>query len=148
MHITRYTDYSLRVLIYLAVKGDELSTIQDIADSYAISKNHLMKIVQELSAKNYLLAIRGKNGGLKLNTNPKDINVGRLVRDLEKEQSIVECFSKSNACAITPSCQLKSIFHEALENFFKSLDKYSLADLIPNKEQAKLREILNIKTMG
>jgi Rrf2 family nitric oxide-sensitive transcriptional repressor len=147
MHITRYTDYSLRVLMYLAVKGDELSTIQDIADSYAISKNHLMKIVQALSAKNYLLAIRGKNGGIKLNTDPKDINIGTLVRDLEQDQSIVECFGQANACVITPSCQLKSIFHEALESFFKSLDNYSLADLIPTNNQDKLREILNIKTI-
>lgn len=148
MHITRYTDYSLRVLMYLAVKGDELSTIQDIADSYAISKNHLMKIVQELSAKNYLLAIRGKNGGIKLNTDPNDINIGTLVRDLEQDQSIVECFGQGNTCAITPSCQLKSIFHDALENFFKTLDKYSLADLIPANNQDKLRKILNIKTLS
>jgi Rrf2 family nitric oxide-sensitive transcriptional repressor len=133
--------------MYLAVKGDELSTIKDIADSYDISKNHLMKIVQELSSKNYLLAIRGKNGGIKLNRDPKDINIGTLVRDLENEQSIVECFGQANACVITPSCQLKLIFHDALECFFKSLDKHSLADLIPTGNRDKLREILNIKTV-
>jgi len=83
MHITRYTDYSLRVLMYLAVKGDELSTIRDIADSYDISKNHLMKIVQALSSQGYIEAIRGKNGGIRLNADPATLNIGQLVRALE-----------------------------------------------------------------
>ncbi len=113
MHITRYTDYSLRVLIYLAASGEELVTIQDVADAYEISKNHLMKIVQQLNVKGHLLAIRGKNGGIKLNRDPSDINIGSLVREMEDSNKLVECFGNNNHCVITPSCQLKNIFAEA-----------------------------------
>ncbi|HOY24263.1 MAG TPA: Rrf2 family transcriptional regulator, partial [Cellvibrio sp.] len=84
MYITRYTDYSLRVLMYVALKGDEISTIGEIADSYGISKNHLMKVVQQLNAKGYLIALRGKNGGLRLNGPAANINIGNLVRDTEE----------------------------------------------------------------
>ena len=110
MQITRYTDYSLRVLIYLGLKENEQVTIQEIADAYQISKNHLMKIVQELNLQGYVLAVRGKNGGLKLNQSPKDINVGKLVRLMEQDTKLVECFSQKNTCVITPHCQLKRIF--------------------------------------
>jgi Rrf2 family transcriptional regulator, nitric oxide-sensitive transcriptional repressor len=75
MHITRYTDYSLRVLMYVALKGEEISTIREIAESYDISKNHLMKVVQALNSEGYLIALRGKNGGLRLNGRPEDINM-------------------------------------------------------------------------
>jgi len=144
MHITRYTDYSLRTLMYLAVNGDELSTIRDIADSYSISKNHLMKIVQQLSAKEYIQTVRGKNGGIKLNLNPAEINIGRLVRELESDHSIVECGGADNQCVVTPSCQLKNIFGEALNSFFNTLDAYSLADLVPMETEGNLRQLLNI----
>ncbi|RCV85616.1 RrF2 family transcriptional regulator, partial [Vreelandella rituensis] len=83
MHITRYTDYSLRVLLFVALKGEERSTIREIAERYDISRNHLMKVVQELNHKGYLQAIRGKQGGLLLGRAPEDINIGALVRDTE-----------------------------------------------------------------
>ena len=89
MHITRYTDYSLRVLIYLAVNNNQQSNISSIADSYGISKNHLMKIVQQLNISGYLLATRGKNGGIKLNRLPNEINIGTLVREMEKKDNLV-----------------------------------------------------------
>ena len=109
MHITRYTDYSIRVLIYLAVQGDRLTTIQEIADSYEISKNHLMKVVHQLNKKGYIETIRGKKGGMRLHMAPADINMGILVRETEQDLSIVECFSSKNACRITPVCGLKAI---------------------------------------
>ena len=92
MHITRYTDFSLRVLIYLAVQGDRLSTIKEIAESYDISKNHLMKIVHQLNRKGYIETVRGKNGGMRLQMAPRDINIGILVRETEEDLNIVECF--------------------------------------------------------
>lgn len=146
MHITRYTDYSLRVLMYVALKGEEQSTIQEIADSYAISKNHLMKVVQSLNAQGYLIASRGKNGGIRLNGDPADINVGALVRDTEQDLELVECFGSGDQCVITPACQLKNVFAEALESFFDVLDGYTLADLLPRKQQAKLVRLLAIDT--
>ena len=144
MQITRYTDYSLRVLIYLAVNGGRLSTINDIAKSYDISKNHLMKIVQELNAKGYLLAIRGKNGGIKLNLKPADINVGKLVREMENDNKLVECFGENNQCVITPACQLKQVFSHALESFFTTLEEYTLADLIKPRQRTQLTALLAI----
>ena len=145
MHITRYTDYSLRILMYVALKGDEISTIREIAESYDISKNHLMKVVQELNAKGYLIAVRGKNGGLRLNGRPEDINIGSLVRDTEQDLALVDCFIDSKNCTITPACHLKIVFAEALEAFFKVLDQYSLADLVPKHKQSALIKLLHIQ---
>lgn len=144
MYITRYTDYSLRVLMYVALKGDNISTISEIATRYDISKNHLMKVVQELNSKGYLKAVRGKNGGLRLNGAAERINIGTLVRQIEQSQDLVECFGNANNCAITPACQLKFVLAEALETFFKTLDKYSLADLLPATRQHELIRLLQI----
>lgn len=144
MQITRYTDYSLRILIYLAVNNNELSTIKDIAISYDISKNHLMKIVQDLNIKGYILAIRGKNGGIKLNHSPADINIGKLVREIEGKSSLVECFGNDNHCVITPACQLKHMFAKAQESFYLTLDAFTLADLIGNQNQIDIIQKLFI----
>ena len=147
MHITRYTDYSLRVLIYLAINQEKISTISDIATSYDISKNHLMKIVQQLNQRGYVLATRGKNGGLKLNQPAADINIGSLVREIEDKNKLVECFGEDNKCVITPSCQLKQVFAEAQDNFFKTLDAYTLQDLLGQEQQKGLSELLFIKAL-
>lgn len=147
MHITRYTDYSLRVLIYLAINKQQLTTINDIAISYNISKNHLMKIVQQLNQRGYLLATRGKNGGIKLTLSPSEINIGALVREIEETNKLVECFGDNNQCVITPSCQLKNIFAEAQENFFNTLDAYTLQDLLGPPAQSALTDLLLIKTL-
>ena len=144
MNITRFTDYSLRTLIYLALHEHELTTIKEIAESYDISKNHLMKIVQELNTKGYLVAIRGKNGGIKLSRHPSLINIGELVREVEQNSALVECFGSDNKCVITPSCQLKDIFSEAMESFFSCLDKYTLADLLKDNDRSQLSRILAI----
>lgn len=144
MRITRYTDYSLRVLMYLAQKGETLSTIAEIAESYNISKNHLMKVVQELNSKGYLIATRGKNGGLRLNGKPEDINVGALVRDTEQDLELVECFGSNNHCVITPVCQLRVALAEALQAFFAKLDEYTLADLLPQSKAADMVQLLRI----
>lgn len=144
MTVTSFTDYSLRALIYLAIQKKELSTIKEIAESYNISRNHLMKVVQELSHRGYVKAIRGKNGGVKLNREPQDINIGTLVRELEQGSALVECFGDNNQCVITPACQLKRLLGEALEGFFVTLETYSLADLIRPKEKDELTKILKI----
>jgi len=142
MHITKYTDYSVRILIYLAVHGGELCTISDIAKSYNISKNHLMKIVQELNTKGYLTAIRGKNGGLRLLGAPADINLGKLIRKIEGETNLVECFGSDNQCVITECCQLQHIFAEAQQSFYRTLEKYTLQDLIEGETLVGLRKLL------
>lgn len=144
MRVTRYTDYSLRVLMYVALKGDELSTIAEIAEAYNISKNHLMKVVNQLANKGYLHAVRGKNGGMRLGYAPEKINIGKLVRDTEQDLELVECFGKNNECVITPACELKHVLAQALEAFFSSLDSYTLADLLPQKYQKKMIRLLDL----
>jgi Rrf2 family nitric oxide-sensitive transcriptional repressor len=144
MNITRFTDYSLRVLIYLSLNDKELVTIQSVADCYGISKNHLMKVVQDLSTKGYLTATRGKNGGIKLGREPSDINVGTLVRMIEQDSVLVECFGTGNQCVITPACQLKNMLAEAMESFFKTLEQYTLADLVSGPDKKQLIDLFSL----
>ncbi len=146
MHLTRFTDYSLRVLVFLAVKGEERSTIHEIAESFDISRNHLMKVVQDLSQKGYITAIRGKNGGLLLKKAPEDIRLGTLVSDTEHDLQLVECFGEDNECRITPACRLKPILAEALGAFLAVLDNYTLADMLGPQEPV-LVQLLSIQPL-
>ena len=143
MHLTRYTDYALRVLLYLAIKGETRSTINEIAESYDISRNHLMKVVQDLSHRGYVTTIRGKNGGLLINRAPEDISLGRLIRDTESELGLVECLREHNQCPITAACRARSILNEALTAFMAVLDRYTLADLL-GKRQPQLARLMQI----
>ncbi|WP_428908579.1 RrF2 family transcriptional regulator [Niallia sp. Krafla_26] len=145
MRLTNYTDYSLRVLIYLALKDqNELGTIREIAENYQISKNHLMKIIHDLGKLGYIETIRGRYGGIKLAMDPKDINIGEVVSKTEEDFHIVECFNhEKNYCVITPSCKLKHILHEALQAFIHVLKKYTLEDLTQNKDD--LRQLLTFE---
>lgn len=139
MRLTRYTDYCLRVLMYLGVKGDELATIKEIAERYDISKNHLMKVAYELNRLGYIETVRGKNGGMHLRLAPEQINLGQLVRDTESDLALVECFATGGHCSITPSCVLKQVLNEALEAFFTVLSQYTLSDLlVPRRDLGAL----------
>jgi Rrf2 family transcriptional regulator, nitric oxide-sensitive transcriptional repressor len=135
MRLTNYTDYSLRVLIFLAIKEkEELSTIKEIADTYQISKNHLMKIIHELGLLGYIETIRGRNGGIRLALKPEDINLGEVVSKMEEDFHIVECFNReSGLCVISPACKLKHILDDALQAFLSVLKGYTLADILENK---------------
>ncbi|MDR5902525.1 MULTISPECIES: Rrf2 family transcriptional regulator [Halomonas] len=135
MHLTRFTDYSLRVLLYLAVKGEERSTITEIAERFDISRNHLMKVVQDLSHHGYITSIRGKHGGLLLKREPESIVLGELIRRTERDLTLVECFGDDNECLITPACRLKHILAEALGAFLAVLDGYTLEDLLGSRRQ-------------
>ncbi|WP_445489104.1 Rrf2 family transcriptional regulator [Niallia sp. 03133] len=133
MRLTSYTDYSLRVLIYLAnINKGKLVNIKDIAETYDVSKNHLMKIIYNLGKMGYIETIRGRNGGIYLAMNPSDINIGEVVRKTEEDFHIVECFEDQSKCIITPVCSLKHVLQEALEQFLKVLDQYTLEDVIQN----------------
>jgi len=140
MRLTQYTDYSLRVLLYLGVRdNNKLSNIKEIAEAYNISKNHLMKIIHELGKLGLIETIRGRNGGIRLAQLPKDINIGKVVRQTEEDFHIVECFDREgNFCAISPVCKLKNVLHEAMQAFIKVLDQYTLEDLIQNKDELNL----------
>lgn len=137
MKLTNYTDYSLRVLIFLAAKRkEELSTIKEIAETYNISKNHLMKIIHHLGQLGYIETIRGRNGGLRLGMDPKDINIGEVVSKTEEDFYIVECFKEgASYCSISPVCKLKHALFEALQAFIKVLEGYTLEDLLLNENE-------------
>jgi Rrf2 family nitric oxide-sensitive transcriptional repressor len=134
MRLTDYTDYALRTLMYLGAHADATATIQEIADAYGISKNHLMKIVHEFGQAGYIETSRGRGGGIRLGRPPKEISIGDVVRLAEGEFKLVECFGPSgNRCAITPVCKLKTVFKRGLDAFMAELDRYTLADLIENR---------------
>lgn len=185
MRITQYSDYALRTLIYLAVvpSNHELVNIQDIADSYGISKNHLTKIVHQLSRIGLIDSLRGKNGGIRLAMHPKQINIGTVLRHTEVDFALVNCFfanttesydeasvldnidklpsmnkymptdaipvtsdewitdvnqlRPSSACVISPACQLKPIFFNAIQAFLSVFDRYTLADLVSNPDELR-----------
>lgn len=143
MRLTTFTDYSLRVLIYLGTAPQGLATIDRIAAAYGISANHLMKVVHQLGQAGYVETVRGKGGGLRLARKPESINVGEVVRRTEDGFVVVECFEKdSQRCTIAPSCVLKRALHEALDAFLETLDGYSLADLV--KPRKALAQVLRV----
>jgi len=130
MKLTFYSDYSLRLLMYVSVKRDGLVTIQEVADAYGISKNHLMKVAFELGRKGFLETVRGRGGGLRLARPPEKIGVGEVVRAMEEDFTMVECFDpKANQCVITGPCRLRGALSRALKAYFAVLDEYTLADL-------------------
>lgn len=131
MQLTKFTDYSLRVLMYIAKKETKLSTVAEIATYYSVSQNHLVKIVHNLSLLGYIESLKGKNGGIKLLKKPKDINLKALILEIEPNFFIFECFDKNNnTCIITEMCSVKEIINESLLLFLNNLEKYSLDDTL------------------
>lgn len=129
MRLTRYTDYALRVLMYAGTRGDRVSTIAEIASAYGISRDHLMKVVQELGRAGYLRNVRGRFGGILLAKPANEIIVGEVVRHAEADFELVEC----SACVIAPACGLTGALREALDAFMKVLDSYTLDDLLTRR---------------
>lgn len=131
MQLTRFTDYSLRVLIFLGAYPDRLCTISETAEAYGISGNHLMKVVNRLSSGGYIETVRGKGGGMRLSRAPKMINIGDVVRYMEDRFDIVECFNeKYQDCPLFPACTLRSVLVDALRNFMATLDRHTLKDVL------------------
>ncbi|MDR3414472.1 MAG: Rrf2 family transcriptional regulator [Formivibrio sp.] len=134
MKLTSFTDYTLRVLMYLGLETDRLATIQGIAEAYGISENHLMKVVHHLAKSGMVESLRGKGGGIRLALPPDQIRIGTVIRAAEGDSPIVECFSSHDTCKITPNCKLAGILHRAFEALYASLDQYTLADLLTQPE--------------
>ncbi len=131
MQLTLFTDYSLRVLVYLGAHPDRLCTISETADAYGISVNHLMKVVNRLSSVGYIETVRGKGGGMRLSRAPKMINIGDVVRHMEDSFDFVECLSAGRRdCPLLPACTLKSILVDARRNFMATLDRHTLQDVL------------------
>lgn len=139
MRLTLHTDYALRVLIQVALNDGELTTINDIAETFDISKHHLMKIVNDLGQKGYLDTVRGRNGGIRLMRKPRDINIGQVVRDTEDKLDVIECLATSGYCRIERVCVLRGALRQATNAFLAVLDAHTLADLIkPHKALSSL----------
>lgn len=133
MRLTDYTDYTLRVLMFCAVHPERPITIAEIADSHSVSKNHLMKIVNDLARQGILQTTRGRGGGLRLLKPAAEIRIGDVVRNTETDFRMVECFDADhNSCTLTAHCQLKNVIGKALGAYLAELDKVTLADITQN----------------
>ncbi|WP_086931851.1 Rrf2 family transcriptional regulator [Agarilytica rhodophyticola] len=142
MQLTKYTDYSLRLLIYLALMPkDKLASIDEISAIYKISRNNVNKIVHQLGKEGVIETKRGKGGGFYLKRDPKEINLGEMVAMLENTLEVIDC--QSPLCPIMPACDLKKVLNKATEAFMNVLKQYSLADLTESRQQ-ELVNILNL----
>lgn len=131
MRLTDYTDYALRVLMYLGANRERLVTIQEVASAHGISKNHLTKVVHRLGVAQLVATVRGRAGGIRLAMEPDRIMVGAVVRLTEPDFMLVECFDEvSNCCPLSPVCQLKHTLGRATRAFLDELDKVSLASVL------------------
>ncbi len=131
MRLTTMTDYALRLLMYAAQRPDRLCTIAEIAQAYAISEAHLMKVTHQLGLRGWIETVRGKGGGMRLAHHPEDINLGAVVRSIEPDFHLVECFATGSACVLTGSCGLTGVLEGALQSFLSHLDGFTLADILP-----------------
>ena len=134
MRLTRYTDYAMRVLLYLGARPEQLCSIGEIAGAYRISQNHLMKVVNDLARQGYVESVRGRFGGIRLGRAAAEINVGAVIRHTEDGFDLVDC----GGCIIAPACGLTGALHEALAAFMAVLDGYSLADLLARRGDIRL----------
>ncbi|WP_096436266.1 RrF2 family transcriptional regulator [Alteribacter populi] len=139
MQLTTYTDYSLRLLLYLAVQPkEELSSVKKVADIYNISYNHLTKITYQLGKMGVLETVKGRNGGIRLAKAPEDINIGEIVKMTEDTSGYVECFNEeTNMCVLSPACRLKGVLKEAINAYMSVLKQYTLKDLTNNEDILK-----------
>jgi Rrf2 family nitric oxide-sensitive transcriptional repressor len=136
MKLTLFTDYSIRVLLYLGARPERLCSIGEVAQAYRISQNHLMKVVNQLARQGYVESVRGRAGGIRLGRAPEDINLGALVRDTEEGFDLADC----SACVVAPACGVTGVLNEAVSAFLAVLDRYTLADMLTSR--LKLRELL------
>jgi len=138
MRLTTFSDYTLRVLIYLALDQTKLATIPVIAAAYGISENHLMKVVHQLACAGVVETTRGKGGGIRLALPPEEIRLGQIVKVAEGVAPIVECLGEeASACRIAPACRLSGILVRAFDALYEVLDEYTLADLVGNRRALK-----------
>lgn len=136
MRLTTFTDYSLRVLIYVAQAAEERVTIAEVARAFDISEHHLVKVVHALGKVGMLFNTRGRGGGLRLARAAALINVGEVIRATEGADQAAECFdARHNACALAGQCRLEHVLHEAVEQFYRALGRYTLADLLAGTRQ-------------
>lgn len=136
MQLTLFSDYTLRTLIYLGAHPGETVPAARVAEAFGVSAGHMTKAAKWLTQRGYVEGVRGKTGGLRLACDLAELRVGALLRETEPGLELVECFNReSNSCPLSPSCKLRGALYEARSAFFAVLDRYTLADLLQNREQ-------------
>jgi Rrf2 family transcriptional regulator, nitric oxide-sensitive transcriptional repressor len=146
MRLTLSTDYALRLLMLVGLEPERLVTIEEVADRFGISKNHLMKVAYQLGQAGYLETVRGRSGGLRLAKPPDQVVVGEVVRKMEPDFAVVECQNPAGYCKIAPCCMLRSAMGAAVRAFLGKLDEYTLEDLL--RPKSKLRLLLGVNQEG
>jgi Rrf2 family nitric oxide-sensitive transcriptional repressor len=139
VRLTRYTDYAMRTLLHLGARPEAVCSIAEIARAYRISRNHLMKVVNELGRAGFVTSLRGRSGGIRLARSPAEISVGAVVRHMEEDFALANCPD----CVIAPACGLSAVLDEALRAFLAVLDRATLADLL-GRRAAALRALLAV----
>lgn len=138
MQISAFSDYAIRVLMYLAVSGDQLTSSREVSEVYDLSFDHIAKVSQFLVREGYVVAVRGRAGGMQLAKDPSEITIGEVLRKSEAGSGLVECMRGEPVhCVLAPVCGLNPIFAEANEAFFKTLDKRTLADALPRRKEVQ-----------
>ncbi len=137
MRLTRYTDYSLRVLIHLALHDDRLCSIGEMSRTYAVSHNHLMKVVNALARDGFIQTVRGRAGGMRLARPPEEITVGEVVRRTEEGFELADC----SGCALSPACGLTSVLAKGMQAMMAVFDSFTIADLLTDKDV--MRRLIN-----
>jgi len=144
MKISGYSDYSIRVLMHAALRSPARVTVDEVADTFVISRHHLVKVVHNLGRSGYLTTYRGVGGGFTLACPPEEIRLGDVVRLCGETETVIDCMDgKTRQCRLQPACRLKGVLDEAADAFFHVLDSYSLADLV--KQQTKMNSVLGLE---
>ncbi|MFI5306135.1 MAG: Rrf2 family transcriptional regulator [Polyangiales bacterium] len=131
MQLTLFSDYSLRLLMYLGLKPGQVVPIVEVSDAFGVSRHYMLKVMNELVGLGYIEAVRGRNGGVQLLKRPSDIRLGKLLRQTEPSGGVLECLEDRDAdCPIVPACRLRKVLAEAQGEFYRVIDGYTLSDLI------------------
>jgi Rrf2 family nitric oxide-sensitive transcriptional repressor len=130
MRLTTFTDYSLRVLLYVGAQPEHRATVAEVANGFGISENHVVKVVHFLGREGWLVNVRGRGGGMRLAVPAEKVNIGKVVRAAEGEDVLAECFEKGHSCRIARGCRLAGVLGEAGDAFHAVLARYTLADLL------------------
>jgi Rrf2 family transcriptional regulator, nitric oxide-sensitive transcriptional repressor len=139
MELSQFTDYSLRALIYVGLRGDDLCSVKDVSEAFCISRNHMVKVVHNLGKRGYLETRRGRGGGIRLKASPDQVRIGDLISELES-MALVECIPpKKGTCCIIGVCELQAALGQAKQAFVDELNKFTLADLIRRKTVLRRR---------
>ncbi len=142
MQLSRFTDYSIRVLFYAASNTQQLTTMAEVSGIYQVSMEHLRKVIHNLAKAGYIKTYRGKNGGFELLRNPADILLGDLIAQTEGIKPLIDCHSQQ--CCLELFCSLKNVISEAHQAFIQNLNRHSVEDLLSNPQMKS--QLINIKT--